>query len=250
MFINDNVVKKEYFYLSGAIAVGFYLFCFILFAIYLNAPDVKKFDAFSKNTVLELDIMILDTKEVSQRNKTDIKNTKKSHEVVKKSASRSAKQNNNVKSLFANVKTKANKVLEKEVNNVTKSTVASRFKSKFEKQRKSSDVSVSKLLDTVKTKAKIKPSTDSKYNTDPYFSKIYEILYSRWNPMLILDGLSAKVIVSISKNGTFSYRLMKRSGDDRFDASLKAFLESQRNVKYPVHKRVSKSIEVIFGSEG
>jgi hypothetical protein len=250
MYINGDVLKKDYFYLSGAIAIGFYIFCFILFALYLNAPEVKKFDAISKNTVLELDIMILDTKEISQRNKTDIKDTQKSHEVVKKSASRSAKQNNNVKSLFANVKTNTKTVIEQEVNNVTKSTVASRFKSKFEKQRKSSDTSVSKLLDNVKTKAKIKPSTDSKYNNDPYFSKIYELLYSRWNPMLILEGLSAKVLVSISKNGTFSYRLMKRSGDERFDSSLREFLESQKSIKYPVHQRTSKSIEVIFGSEG
>ncbi len=250
MYMHTEALKKDYFYLSGLIAFSFYFVCFLLFAWYLNTPEVKKFDAFTKNTVLELEIMILDTKELSKRNKTDVKDTKKSHEVVKKSTSRSAKQNNNVKSLFANVKTKKAQVLDKEVNNVIKSEVSSRFKSKFEKQRKSSTVSVSKLLDSVKTKAAVMASTDSKNNRDPYFSKIYELLSSRWQPMLIVDGLSAKVIVMISSDGTFNYRFLQFSGDERFDDSLRTFLDTQRSETYPTHDRGStQEIEVKFGSQ-
>lgn len=249
MRIRSGTVKSGSFYLSGLIAISFYLFCCFLFVLYLNSPEVKKFDAFTKTTVLELEIMILDTKELSKRNKTDIKDTKKSHETVKKSTSKSAKQTNNVKSLFANVKTKEAKVLDKTVNNVVKSEVASRFKSKFEKQRKSSNVSVSKLLDSVKTKAALMASTDSKNNQDPYFSKIYELLSSRWQPMLIVDGLSAKVIVMISSSGIFDYRFLSYSGDERFDDSLRGFLESQKSEAYPTHDRGStQEIEVTFGS--
>lgn len=249
MFVPNKPPKKDFFYLSGVIALSFYLFCFLLFAMYLNTPDIKKFDSFTKNTVLELEIMILDNKS-TKITKTQEKNTKKSHEVVKKSASRSAKQSNNVKSLFSKVKISSKKVLEKKVNNVAKSTVASRFKSKFEKQKKSSSVSVSKLLDSVKSKSSVMPSTDSKNNNDPYFSKIYELLATRWTPMLIIDGLSAKVLVIISSSGEFDYRFIQHSGNERFDDSLKIFLSDQKNELYPQHDRgSSQKIAVTFTAQ-
>ena len=242
--------KNDYFYISGVISISFYIFCFGLFMLYLNAPEVKQFDSFTKNTVLELDVMIIDNKVEEKRSKSIVKNTKKSEKVVKKSASRSAKQNNNVQSLFANVKTNTQKVLEKEVNNVQKSEVASRFKSRFEKQRKTSNISVSKLLDTVQSKASVQPSTDSKNNNDPYFSKIYELLASRWQPMLIVDGLSAKVLVIISNSGQFDYRFIQYSGNERFDDSLKTFLQSQRHEIYPKHDRGSnQKIAVTFTAQ-
>ena len=242
--------NKEFFYLSGLFALSFYLLCFILFALYLNTPDVKKFDSFSKNTVLELDIMIIDNSKSNKKNNTKEANKKKSEEIVKKSTSKTSKQSNNVKSLFSNVTTKSQKILKKEVNNVTKSDVSSRFKSKFEKQKKSSAISVSKLLDDVKTKSSVKPSTDSKNNKDAYFSKIYELLAQRWNPMLIIDGLSAKVLVIITNSGEFDYRFMQLSGDERFDDSLKTFLNNQKNKIYPKHNRGSnQQIAVTFTAQ-
>lgn len=248
--MNLNIVKKDNFFLSGFIAFSIYIFCFLLFALYVNAPKVKQFDAFKKNTVLELDVMILDAKKTNQRNKNIEKESKKSHEIVKKSTSRTAKQNNNVKSLFSKVKTKSTIIKKDVVNNVQRSVVSSRFKSKFEKQQKSSKASVSKILDNVKTKATVQPSTDASNNHDPYYSKIYELLSSRWNPMLIIDGLYAKVIVIISSDGTFDYRILRLSGNERFDDSLKAFLNEQKNEPYPVHSRGSKQrIEVKFTSK-
>lgn len=250
MIPNNSAVKKDFFYLSGIIAFSFYAFCFVLFALYLNTPEVKKFDAFKKTTVLELDITLVDNSTPKKRNKAVVKNIKKSEEIVKKSASKTAKQSNNVKSLFSKVKVNSKKVLKKEVTNVTKSAVASRFKSKFEKQRKSSTVSVSKLLDNVKSKATIQPSKDSKNNNDPYFSKIYELLTSRWQPVFIIDGLSAKVIISITSDGTFNYRIRSYSRDERFDTYLKSFLEEQITQTFPSHDRNStQEIEIIFGIE-
>lgn len=242
--------KNDFFYISGLIAFVAYFFCFILFALYISAPEVKKFDSFTKNTVLELDVMIIDNAPKEQVNKSIVKNTKKSEDIVKKSASKTAKQTANVKSLFANVKTQSNKVLEKEINNVAKSEVASRFKSKFEKQRKTADVSVSKLLDSVKSKAMVRPSTDSKNNNDPYFSKIYELLASKWQPMFLIDGLTAKVLVIISSSGEFDFRVRTYSDDERFNDYLKSFLNEQRTVAFPVHSSGrGKEIEVIFGVE-
>lgn len=252
-FLKKSKDDKSNFYLSGILAFGLYLLFFLSFALYVKSHDVKKFDAISKVTVLELDIIIEpkvedDIKPV--KNKTDQIDTKKSNKIVKKSASVSAKKRTNLKSLFAKVKTKAPKVAKKKILNVTKSTVSSRFKSKFEKQQKSKNITVSKLLDSVKAKSSVSVPTDAKNRNDEYYSKIYELLASRWKPMLIIDGLSAKVLVIISSDGAFDYRFLKRSRDSRFDDSLRLFLDNQKVVTYPTHNRGSKQeIAVTFTAQ-
>ncbi len=56
-----------------------------------------------------------------------------------------------------------------------------------------------------------------------YFSKIKQILWERWNPRLLIEGLEVKVLVIITNDGTFDYRIIKYSKDERFDESLKEF---------------------------
>lgn len=255
MFIYLEKTKndKNNFYLSGVLAFGLYLLFILLFALYMKSQDVKKFDAISKVTVLELDIIIEpkikeDTKPI--KNKTDQIDTKKSNELVKKSTSISAKKRSNLKSLFSNVKTNAPKVAQKKILNVKKSTVTSRFKSKFEKQQKSKNITISKLLDSVTSKSSVKVPTDSIEKNDEYYSKIYDLLASKWKPMLINEGLSAKVLVIISSDGNFDYKFLSYSNDVRFDESLKNFLESQKFDRYPRHNRGSQQeIAVTFTAQ-
>ena len=255
MFISLRKSKDDTsnFYLSGVLAFGLYLLFILLFALYVKSQDIKKFDAISKVTVLELDIVIEPKKEEELKpikTKTDQVDTKKSSEIVKKSASVSAKKRSNLKSLFAKVKTTAPKIAEQKVLNVKKSLVSSRFKSKFEKQRKSNNIAVSKLLDSVKSKSSVKVPTDSKHKNDKYYSKIYELLASKWKPMLILDGLSAKVLIIISSSGDFDYKFLRYSENYRFDDSLRAFLEEQKFERYPPHDRGSKQeIAVTFTAQ-
>ncbi|NQY94620.1 MAG: hypothetical protein HRT43_10665, partial [Campylobacteraceae bacterium] len=104
---------KSNFYLSGILAFGVYLLIILLCALYLKTQDVKKFDAISKVTVLELEMIILpvkDKKSKPVKNRTDQIDTKKSNKIVKKSTSTSAKKRSNLKSLFSKVKTQAPKV--------------------------------------------------------------------------------------------------------------------------------------------
>ena len=79
---------KSNFYLSGILAFGVYLLIILLCALYLKTQDVKKFDAISKVTVLELEMIILpvkDKKSKPVKNRTDQIDTKKSNKIVKKS---------------------------------------------------------------------------------------------------------------------------------------------------------------------
>lgn len=238
--------QKNYFYISGVISIVLYLSFCTLLIFYINAPKPKKYDAFSKTTVLELELV--STKDT--KNRIEKKVEKKIEKIVKKSTSKSSEKKADFKSLFANVKTKAKSISKQEVNNVVASSDPSRFKSKFEKQKKSENISVSKLLSDIKTTTKMSISTSSEHKNDPYYSKIYEILASRWAPTALASNLEAKVLVIITSDGGFNYRFIKYSNDDRFDNSLKKFLDSQKNIPYPSHNKGAKTdIEVLFKSK-
>lgn len=248
MFLNFS--KDTNFIASGLISIFIYLFIVLSFFFYVKTSDVKKFDSFTKTTILELNIVIDDNVEKINK-KSEIEKSKKSEEIVEKSKSISNKQQTSVKSLFANVEDKSEKIVEESVNNVVNSEVSSRFKAKFEKQRKSDSLSVSSILGNVKSKASVMPSSQTSENSDPYYSKIYELLAQRWNPMLIIDGLYAKVLVIITNDGNFSYKFLKYSGNEVFDNSLTSFLNEQVNITYPKHDKGSKTeIEVIFKAKG
>ena len=199
--VNTNLnlnIKDDSYLVSGILSFTFYIVCIFILLLYLTKEEVKKFDAISKTTVLELEL-IIDTKaDDFKKAKVKKTNNKKAETYVKKSKSRSVNKTADIKSLFSNVKTRAKKIEKKVVNNTKKSLVSSRFKSKFEKQRKTSDLKVSNILEDVAVKSKTLVSTDSKYQNDPYYSKIYELLAQRWSPMLILDELSAKILIIIT----------------------------------------------------
>lgn len=239
--------EKVYFLLSGVLSASIYISICVFFLFYINAPKPKKFDS-AKTTVLELEL--ISTK--SNERKVAKKTVKKVEEVVKKSTSKSHKQAADFKSLFAKVSTKAVKKTVKTTNTVKESIDPSRFKSKFQKQKKTDNSSVSKLLNDSKTTTNMpKTSSSGKGEKHEYFSKIKEILWQRWNPRLLESGLFVKVLVMITNDGKFDYRVMKYSKDERFDQSLKEFLTSQKNESFPTHK-INTKVDIIinFKSEG
>ena len=239
--------EKAYFYLSGFISVSIYLAICASFLIYINAPKPKKFDS-AKTTVLELELISTKANET----KVAKKSIEKEEKIVKKSTSKTSKQVADFKSLFAKVKTKAKKTVEKDINAVKASIDPSRFKSKFEKQKKSDNSSISKLLNDVKTTTNMPKAVVSGSGEEhEYFSKVKQILWQRWNPRLLEEGLVVKVLVMITNNGIFDYRIIRYSKDERFDQSLKEFLESQKNKEFPTHK-INNKVDIIinFKSEG
>ncbi|TLP36850.1 TonB C-terminal domain-containing protein [Arcobacter arenosus] len=242
--------KKGIFYLSGFLSITVYLAICFSFLLYIYAPKPKKYDS-SKTTVLELELISTKATEKKVAKKSVQKPEPK--EVVKKSTSRSNEQKGvDAKSLFAKVKTTAKKVVKENTSTVKESLDPSRFKSKFQKQKKTDNLNVNKLLNDTKTTTNMpKTSATSNGEEHEYFSKIKEILWQRWNPSLLEAGLTVKVLVMITNDGVFDYRVMKYSSNDRFDQSLKEFLESQKNESFPTHKINSKvDIIINFKSEG
>jgi len=244
--------NSKNFYISAIIAFSIYFFVVFVFLYYSKHNNIKKIDAFNKSTVLQLDIIVETKKEDYKKLaiKNNIKNKKIAKKVVKKTVSVSAKQRTNLKSLFANVKTKTRRIVKTKVLNVKQSSIASRFKSKFEKEKKTKNIVLNDLLNN-NTKLNKTVISETKNENDPYFSKIYTILSSRWNPTLFFNDLHAKVVITIVYNGTFSYQFIQYSDDIGFDNQLKRFLENESLKIYPINpnKKTTK-IEITFRSKG
>ncbi len=84
-----------------------------------------------------------------------------------------------------------------------------------------------------------------------YFSKIKQILWENGIQRLLEAGLVVRVLVMISNDGDFDYRIISYSKDERFDKSLKEFLDSQKKEKFPTHE-INNKVDIIvnFKSEG
>lgn len=239
--------NKFSFIISGIIAVSIYLsLCFIVI-FYIMAPTPKTFNLKPTSTVLELDMIV----EKSEKKMVEKKAEKKieKEEVQEKTASASNEKRPDLKSLFANVKETAKTVTKEEVNNIEKSIDPKRFKAKLEKEKRSNNIKIDKLLEDEKTATNTKSTNANKgQETDEYFSKVQELL-DVWNP--VGTGLKAVVLIMIDLDGRFDYRFVTGSGDEGFDSSLKAFLEEQKNLAYPKPtKEKDIKVNVNFRSEG
>lgn len=249
----DNL---KYNLTAGIISFTLYGAIVFFFLFYINTAEVKKVSALNKTTVLELDIVIEEKKEeevqkASMIKTPDAQKSKIEKKVVKKSSSVSATKKTDLKSLFANVTTKATKVRKEKVLNVKKSTIASRYKSKFEKDKKVEKLNSANLKEVKKVQKKNVVAQMANDEKDPYFSKIYQIISSRWQPVVFYEDLIAKVIITISNNGSFSYKFIQYSNNMGFDNQLKTFLNSQSTKQYPVNSNGKPStIEITFQAKG
>lgn len=250
--------NKTAFYVSAIFSFLLYFSMVFIFLFFINNSQVRKIDAMSKATVLQLDILIDDKPDItSKKNEKKLLIKSKSinenkNNVVKKTSSVSAKRRSDLKSLFANVDTKVKNVVKHDVLNIKKSSIASRYKSKFEKERNVEDIKVSKLEKILENKSTKKNIVqESKYEKDPYFSNIYQLISSRWKPTVFFNELSAKVLITISSNGSFSYQFIQYSNNTGFDIQLKKFLDSQTMLSYPISpSKNSSQIEITFQSKG
>ena len=239
--------NKFSFILSGIIAFSFYIFICVLIMYYLFSPIPKTLDLKSTSMTIELDMITEKAEKKMVEKKTEKIIEKEA--VKEKEASVSNEKKPDLKSLFANVKETAKTVTKEEVNNIEKSIDPKRFKAKLEKEKRSNNIKIDKLLEDEKTATNTKSTNANKgQETDEYFSKVQELL-DVWNP--VGTGLKAVVLIMIDLDGRFDYRFVTGSGDEGFDSSLKAFLEEQKNLAYPKPtKDKDIRINVDFKSEG
>ena len=242
--------ERNYYYLSAFIAFGLYAFFILLFVLYLKETKIQRISPFAKETIIQLDVVV-DPLSVKKNQPAKIEPKKIVEEEQKVTTSVSNKKTADLKSLFANVKTEAVKVSNETVNNTKSNPNPTKYKAEVIREKRS-QLDINKTLNSISTtSSQLSMTLQSQYDNDPYYSKIYEIIASRWNPMFVVDGLTATVIITINNQGNFRYRFKKRSSDETYNASLKQFLESQTLQSYPpFEKGRSTDIEVVFKSKG
>jgi len=249
------MAKKQELIYSAIGAISIYIILILSFLVYVKTNEVKKINASIKKTVLQLDVILPSNEPIKEKNtiKHVVKNRDIAKKIVKKTTSTSIKQRSNLKSLFANVNTDIKKTTKKKVSNIKSSSISSRFKSKYEKEKKTKNIVLPKLTENkqMKTNSKNIAMDKSKDSQDPYYSKIYQILSTRWTPTIFSDDLKAKVNIIIFNNGKFSFKFIQYSGNFGFDNQLKSFLSNETLKKYPISpKNKTVNIEITFQSKG
>ncbi|QOG11757.1 TonB C-terminal domain-containing protein [Arcobacter sp. FWKO B] len=240
------------FLISGIISFSIYFILIFAILFYMVDPDIKRVTAFNKNTAIELDISLIEEKAQPKAKFEKPIEKKEEIPIEEKSASKATVTTTDMKSLFANVTTQTQNVIKQDVVQKESVKVASVFKSSFEKESRSEiSTNVSKRLDNVNINPTSSLSPPSDAVIDEYYSLIYEILASKWQPSIIKENLSSDVIITIYKNGKFAYNIISKSGDSNFDVSLERFLNNQLNVKFPEHNKGEKtSLKVTFKTKG
>ena len=246
--------KTSSFILTGILSFSFYILICILFLNYISKANVKTYDFKPKPVVLELDVIVIKSDKKRIEKKEDKKRTKEVVKKIVKSASKTNEAKPDLKSLFANVKTKVRKVTPKKINKIKKSIDPKRFKSKFEKEKKSSNIEIDRILNDKKTTTNIDILNKIKKNnkeTNEYYNKVTSLLYQWIPPTVTRKDLISNVLILIDSKGNFDYRMIDLSNDVSFDNSLKDFLDKQKSIIYPIPEKMNNvEVEVKFASEG
>lgn len=85
---------------------------------------------------------------------------------------------------------------------------------------------------------------DGKY--DEWFAKVKNILYAKWDNHFY-ESVSIVVHITITDQGDFSYRIIKKSKNSSYNTYMQNLLQSLCQMKFPPYpKGKQKSIEVVF----
>lgn len=111
-----------------------------------------------------------------------------------------------------------------------------------------------KTLDNINQNIAVSDSNNSQFceKYSDYCKEVTEILYKNWNTKSSFDDkLSSKVMITISKNGNFSYTIEQKSGNAIFDEELAESLQNLSKTKFPTLKDVDiDNLEITFRNKG
>ena len=86
--------------------------------------------------------------------------------------------------------------------------------------------------------------SDGKY--DEWFAKVKNILYTKWDSHFY-ESVSIVVHITITNQGKFSYRIIRKSKNSSYNTYMQNLLEALRQESFPPYpKGDKKSIEVTF----
>ncbi len=239
--------RKRLFFVSGLLSISIYLliFLFMFWYLYNKNEELKKYAIQSKS----VEVSLVEppkqkrSQKISKSSKKSKVERKKTEKPVKKEGSSSAKSGVDIEKLFSSVKTprKSGSTSPK------KSSSPSRLKGEGFKNRKSAaEILKSMNIKDIGRELANRSIRAVEGESDPYLSKIYEILYKYWLPSQESAGNRAKVKIKIGPEGDFDYTVLLFSGSETFNKELVEYLEYLKTKKFPPPKEGSKDIVVYF----
>lgn len=229
-------MDKKLFIYSAILSLSIYILVLGLLFISVKSEKTKYIDSFNKQTSY-VDVVIEDKSTQS----LEIENKQ---QVVEKEIQKLSK-------LFKEVKVeKADKVIVTSGELFSKLLLEVKKAPEFYKEQREDLTDINQKLAQINSKSNITFKATAN-NSDPYYSKIYDILSLRWKPKGITQNLTIKALITIYSNGKFDYVILSKSGNFVFDSDLIIFLDTQKSEQYPPFKDGYKTnIEIIFKSKG
>ena len=74
----------------------------------------------------------------------------------------------------------------------------------------------------------------------------YRLLMEQMQDIKIDYNLEIEVLITISENGVFSYKILKESDIQKFNEDIIIYLEEQTKIKYPTLKNKKKTTRATF----
>lgn len=234
-------MDNKLFIFSGLSSIT--LYAGLLFIIFMNLlkTDSSKLYSAEKATVFEVSITQREVEDVAPPKPVE-QEVKKQEEIVEKIGGNTMQEVTDINSLFDEVEENIIKENSKEVNSVKKTVVSTKL-GKL-KTRESNDAQ--NLLSSLKaTENRVYVETNDG-EVDEYFSKVHEIIASRWNPQDGEEGLSTKIVLNIDKYGKLTaYEILDKSGNTSFDKRFVNFLESLKKISFGLNDKDS-TIKFVF----
>lgn len=254
--------RRRFFYLTGS--CSFLLYLALLFLIF-GIINSKKADKFIIKTdtqfeqILPIEALVVDEPEIKTPEpeiQPEVKNQDSEEEL----------QLPGLRDLFSGIpdwsKDTEKQKEEQEKRKQEEQKRAYEEKKRYQEMLKQQQESIKNLQTSLQTtnkaleninasidiKADIPPNQDKGIH-DEWVEKIYKILYESWD-FSFYQNTVISVLINITDNGDFSYKILRYSQYDEYNQKIKAVLDRLKGVKMPPypHKK-SINIEVNFRSK-
>ncbi|AFL67884.1 hypothetical protein Sulba_0575 [Sulfurospirillum barnesii SES-3] len=161
----------------------------------------------------------------------------KSEEKKVASSPKEAVKSQSLRGLFEDINTSKLKPDAKEQKK--DQTQPTRIKPNKEETKEKSDNVASKIANSLNF-AEQKHLTDMQKagEYDPFIGKVQEILEEHWQRTVDTEnGNVAKVLIKVSNQGVFSYKIISLSYNNDFNTKLKEFLHSMESIEFPKYDK-------------
>ena len=163
----------------------------------------------------------------------------KSEEKKVASSAKEAVKSQSLRGLFEDINTSK---LPKEAKEQKKDqTAPTRIKPNKDETKEKSESVASKIANSLNfSEQKHLVDTKKGGEYDPFIGKIQEILEENWQKTVDTEnGNVAKVVIKVSDQGVFSYKIASLSYNNEFNTKLKEFLHAMESVEFPKYEKGS-----------